>query len=612
MTDARLALALRMGVLPQYTDQTGIVRETGVETATALLSAMGLDAATEADARAAEPPAMPRDVICTADSVPSFRPKGSWHLVLEDGTEHEGRGKLPALPLGIHRLSDASGAVTLLAAPKRLPLPPRAWGVTAPLYGLSFRGIGSYDDLATHAEALGARGAAFIGINPVHAGFPPEAGIFSPYTPSHRRRLNILHLPAGEGSSTPLVDYATDAPAQRAALRAAYAHAPDDTGFDRWIDAEGASLRRFALHQALSERHGPFWNTWPTRDRDAETADATGLEDAIRFHQWAQWRAETALSTAQSRARAAGMRFGLYLDLAVGTHPHGAETWEDRASFATGASLGAPPDAFSAEGQTWGLAPFNPLTLRASAYAPLAETLRRQLRVSGLLRIDHILGFERAFWVPEGAPGAYMQMPRDSMLAVVRIEAARAGATVVGEDLGNIPEGLQDALAASGILGCRVTMFERSSWEPPVFKDAKEYDEAVLASFSTHDLPTWTGWREGRDIAERARIGDLTPDRARTEEAHRTEEVAAFDRVLPTPDLAGLHGFLAATPARLVALQAEILAGEGDQPNLPGTVTEYPNWQRRLPLSAEALSCKDTTIEAARLMAGAGRTGDDQ
>ena len=289
-------------------------------------------------------------------------------------------------------------------------------------------------------------------------------------------------------------------------------------------------------------------------------------------------RAETALEQAQARARGAGMRFGLYLDLAVGTHPSGAETWEDRDSFAHGASLGAPPDAFSADGQNWGLAPLNPLALRARAYAPLAETLRRQLRLAGLLRIDHILGFDRAFWVPQGAPGGYVTMPREAMLAVVRIEAARARATVVGEDLGNIPDGLRGSLKASGVLGCRVMMFERTGWHPPRFRRPGAYDAAAIASFSTHDLPNWDGWRAGRDIDARARLGSLGPEAAADQAAHRRDEVAALDAMLaegtatpPQGDALAdaMHAALARSRSRLVAVQIENALRMPDQPNLP-------------------------------------------
>lgn len=606
MTDARLQLATRMGVLPGFHDLAGAWRETSVDSAVALLAAMGLAVPSQPEAQAAldaHADQLPQDVICEAGRSPALAP-AAWQLTLEDGSQHEGSGALPALPLGIHRLHGDGRDFTLLAAPPRLPEPARCWGLIAPLYGLSASGIGSYDDLGLLARGMAGQGAGFLGINPVHAGFPTVPGLFSPYTPSHRRRLSVLHLAAGQGTPGPLVDYARDIPARMAALRAQYDAGGQDPAFDIFVAAEGDSLQRFALHQALSDRFGAFWGDWPAThaspDTPASVAARAELAEEIRFHAWLQYRAETALAGAAAQARDAGMAHGLYLDLAVGTHPFGAETWEDRASFAFGASLGAPPDAFSADGQNWGLAPFSPLGLRAQGYAPLAETLRRQLAYAGALRIDHILGFERAYWVPDAAPGAYVAMPRDAMLAVVRIEAARAGnAVVVGEDLGNIPEGLRAALAGAGVLGCRVAMFEREGWHPPQFRPAEHYDRDAIASFSTHDLPTWRGWRQGDDIAARARLSGTDPA---PQLAERAEEVAALDRLLPDPGMDALHGFLARTPSRLVAVQAEVLLDLAAQPNLPGTTTQYPNWQLRLPVAAGDFAALPAVARTASIM----------
>jgi len=605
MTDPRLALAERMGVLPGFHDLAGQWRATPVETAVALLAAMGLAVPTAAEAQAAlddHADRLPQDVICAAGARPDLS-LGDWQLTFENGAEAEGDGPLPELPLGIHRLRVGGRDLTLLAAPPRLPRPARCWGLVAPLYGISETGIGSYADLAVLARGMAGQGAAFLGINPVHAGFPTVPRLFSPYTPSHRRRLNVIHLPGGAGTPGPRIDYARDIPARMAALRAEYDAFPGDPGFDAWQAGEGEGLQRFALHQALSARLGAFWGDWPaglaSPDGPAALAARAELAGEMRFHAWLQWRAQRALAAAGQAARDGGMAHGLYLDLAVGTHPFGAETWEDRESFAFGASLGAPPDGFAPQGQNWSLAPLNPLGLRARAYAPLADTLRFQLQFAGVLRIDHILGFERAYWVPDAAPGAYVAMPRDAMLAVARIEAARAGAVIVGEDLGNIPDGLREALAASGILGCRVAMFEREGWHPPAFRPAESYDRGAVASFSTHDLPTWRGWRQGADMAARARLAGQETAAGQQE---RAEEVAAFDRLLPDPGIDALHGFLARTPSLLVAVQAELLLDMAEQPNLPGTVGEYPNWQLRLPVAAADFPALPLVARTASIM----------
>ena len=316
---------------------------------------------------------------------------------------------------------------------------------------------------------------------------------------------------------------------------------------------------------------------------------------------WLQWQADLALSAARDAAQSAGLRHGLYLDLAVGTHPAGAETWEDAASFVRGVSLGAPPDALGPEGQVWNLAPLHPDTLIESDFQPLAETLRHQLRYGGILRIDHILGFDRAFWVPDsGAPGGYVRMPRDAMLAVARIEAARAGAVIVGEDLGVVPDGLRAALDRSGILGCRVAMFEKDG---SGFRPGAKYPEAAIASFSTHDLPTWAGWRAGQDLLDWAALGAISADTLTTAQAERTVDVAEFDAIAK----GGLHSFLAHNKARLVAVQAETVFDMRAQPNLPGTTTEYPNWRHRLPRPARELPDLAQFRATAAIMRGSAR-----
>jgi len=636
---ALLDLALEAGLRPGYSDQTGTWREAPPESVAAALAAMGLPAGSEAEAAEtlgalrAEAAARVLPLWLVAEAGAPFRreglPEADWRLALEGGETREGRAAggvldLGLLPAGRHRL-ETGGAVTwLLAAPARIAPPPRGWGVTLPLYGLPpghGGGVATYADLADWAAALGRAGAAFVGINPVHAGFPGDEAAISPYSPSHRRRFSTLHLAAGEpeaGAQPELVDYPAAIAARRAALEAAFAAdraaAGRDAEFAGWRAAEGPALERFAVHQAIAERHGPYWNAWPEALRDPGSAEvarlAAELAGRVAFHAWLQWLAERQLAAAQDAARGAGMALGLYLDLAVGTHPFGAETWAERALFAPGISLGSPPDAFSPEGQTWGVAPFEPRALAGGGFAALAETLAAQFRHAGLLRIDHILGFERAFWVPEGLPGLYVQMPREAMLAVVRIEAARAGAAVVGEDLGNIPEGLQGALAASGILGCRVAIFERD-WGSGGFKPAEAWDAEVLASFSTHDLPTWKGWRNGRDIDWRARLG-RSADPV-TERRNRAAEVALMDAAIggAVGDAEAMHGFLGRTPCRLVAVQAEDILGLEEQANLPGTTVEHPNWRRRLPEDAAAIAGEPRLAAVAAIMKSCGRQGGE-
>jgi len=613
VSDPLTVLAGRLGILPRFQDQTGIWHDTTPETRAALITAMGFDP-TRAQAELAqlrsreEARVLPDWLVCVADQAGPVLPH-RWTLTTEDGAKTEGRGALPVLPLGRHQLEIAGHTTWLLCAPETLPEPPRCWGMTLPLYGLrpaEDGGVGSYGDLAEAAAGLGGLGAAFVGINPVHAGFPCDAMAFSPYAPSSRRRFSTLHIEAGaQVGPSDLVDYPAFTAAQTAALRALYATTGADPAIDLWIATEGQALRRFALHQALSDEFGAYWPDWPAGFHSPDTPEVEDFADlnpdALRFHGWCQWLAEQQLAGVAKACD--GMALGLYLDLAVGTHPHGAETWGDPDLFAPGCSLGAPPDAFSRGGQTWNLAPMRPLHLAATGFAALADILRAQLRFARVLRIDHILGFDRAFWVPDGGPGAYVQMPKAALLAVARIEAARVGAVIVGEDLGNIPKGLQADLEASGILGCRVAMFERD-WNAavPVFSPAGTYPRRALSSVATHDLPTHAGWRVGRDIDWRRDTGALDGAEHALAMTLRMVEVEAFDAMVGGPTGDNAHGFLAATPSRLVAVQAEDALGLIEQPNLPGTVYDHPNWRRRLGVSAGDLARHTGVVAAAETM----------
>lgn len=622
------------GVVTGYRDQTGHWREISAETARALLAAMGH--AVASDAEIAQTAAgerarrrarrIPDYVVVEAGRAAAIGVGGGgadWLLTPEVGEAITGRAtdevSLPPLPVGIHRLGVGDETCWILSAPPRLPLPDPAWGVTLPFYGLRTRetgGLADYRDLAEAARAVAAQGGHFVGINPIHAGFFPDPREISPYAPSHRRRFNAAHIRAEGEAAAPLsvhVDYTSSYAARIAALEAAFATGAPDPAFDAFLTAEGEPLARFALHQALSEAHGPFWRDWPEAVRSPESAAAIAFakshRDRVRFHAWLQYLATRQL--AEVSAAGAEMTFGLYLDLAVGTHPYGAETWLEPEVFARGVSLGAPPDAFAKDGQIWGLAPMNPDALIRAGFRPFAETLRQQLKFARLLRIDHILGFDRAFWVPEaeGVAGSYVRMPKDALLAVTRIEAARAGATIVGEDLGNVPEGLQADLDSSGLLGCRVVMFELDHGGR--LRLPQEYPEATLASFGTHDLPTWAGWREGRDIGARMSLGSMSDEAAGAAQDARQRDVARFDMAAGdggSPEV--VERFLAATSSRLVALQIEDILEIKDQPNLPGTINEYPNWRLRLPVGPGELRTDPRLARAARIMAEAGRQGE--
>ncbi len=610
------ALAQAVGILPDYVDFDGVSRPTTPETQIALLAAMGIAAETEARASEALHSLAERNdpdwrVVEACGAVPEdLVGDHEWQIAIEDGTEVSGRGAgdVPPLPLGRHALTVGARTTWLLAAPPRLPDPARAWGVTASLAGLrtpSEGGMGSYADLGRAATALGLEGAAFLGINPVHAGFPGDETAFSPYSPSHRGWLNtaLIHTGQAPAERGDHVAFEAEIAAQRMALKR-HVETLDPHTLQAYLDQEGAALTQFATHQALSDLHGPYWDTWPN---DLKTSTkAVAPPEAVQYHAALQYLAGAQLSEAATQAQEAGMGFGLYLDLAVGSHPYGAETWENPGLYAQGAFLGAPPDHFTPAGQNWTLAPFVPRALAAEGFASFAAILRRQFRYAKLLRIDHILGFERAFWALDdpGLAGAYVQMPRDALLAVTRIEAARAGATVVGEDLGNIPGGLREALAASGLLGYRLMMFEHGVRDGRGFTAPEAYPSQTLASFSTHDLPTWRGWRGSRDIDVHHRLGHLDASGREAAVAQRRAEVAALDAALDSQDM---HTYLARCASTLVAVQAENVFDVDNQLNLPGTVHEYPNWRGRLPVSIDAYG-QDTRLKTvAALMRDAGR-----
>jgi len=626
VNEALRALADAAGVLPRYRDLTGADHVTTPETARALLSAMGLAAGSDAEAResldllqavAAVRPLPPWCVV-EAGTAPVLYPArgGVWGLHLEDGTVTDGLCdgmlKLPELPLGLHRLRFEGHETTLLSAPPHVPLPPRGWGVTLPLYGLrdaARGGLGDYADLRRAVAGIGARGAGFVGVNPIHAGFPNDPAAISPYSPSSRRWFNIAHIACPGEATVPggaLVDYPPAIAARRACLSAAFEGigTAERADLAAYRAEMGTALERFATHQALSDRFGPYWPDWPAAYRSPDDPAVAGFAadhpGDIAFHAWLQFCAERQLAEIREAGGAAGMAHGLYLDLAVGTHAAGAETWADPGLFARGVSLGAPPDAFAPQGQSWGLAPLIPGALAARGFRPLAQILRAQLRVAGLLRIDHILGFERAFWVPGDAPGGYVAMPKAALLAVARIEAARAGAVLVGEDLGVIPDGLQADLAASGILGCRLAMFDAAP---------QDWPEAVLASFGTHDLPPYRGWQAGTDIDWHEKLGHIDPALAGEMRQRRRAMTAALAERVGGNSAEDMHRMLGASPARLVALQAEDILGATVQANLPGTIDSHPNWRRRLDCGPEAFSHGPELSRAAAIMAEAGRGG---
>jgi (1->4)-alpha-D-glucan 1-alpha-D-glucosylmutase len=559
-----------------------------------------------------------------------------------------------ALPPGYHALRvHASGAVAstaearLILAPARAYQPPELasglWALAAQLYALRSRGdwgIGDFSALAELVACAARCGAAGVGVNPLHSLFLDDPERASPYSPGSRQFLNPLYLDVAAIEdfaecdalllaelrariatlrANPLVDYTAVAALKREVLALLYesfrmrhmaaddAHAQE---FRAFREAGGEALRRFAVFEALRDHLGaddpPLrdWRRWPA---DLAQPDAAGVaafaranETRVTFFAWLQWHADRQLARVAARAAAAAMPVGLYRDLAVGVDVAGADAWGDQEVIVGDFTVGAPPDAWAPHGQNWGFPPLNPLALRKSGHRALVDVLRANMRHAGALRIDHVLGLMRTFWIPAGASaadGAYVHNPFDELLAVVVLESHRNRCLVIGEDLGTLPEGLREALQESGLLSYRLLYFERG--DGGRFLRPAEYPQQALAAITTHDLPTLVGYWQERDIAARAAVGgfadDAGPARARAERAQdraRLREALAGEALLAAPPPAAeeppvdaAHRFLARSRASLMLVQLEDALHEPDQANLPGTDREHPNWRRRLPVT---------------------------
>lgn len=567
----------------------------------------------------------------SADREQAIPLPGGWRegaavLAFEDGetrsvtlASHDGGALLPAQSvIGYHRLDQDDRSLTVAIAPPRCPPPPpgRLWGSAVQIPSLrdGGRSYGDFASLAFTASALGRAGAAALAISPVHALFPADASRFSPYAPSSRDWRNVWLAPAGEAvtEDPPLIDWATAAPDRMRDLRLAYDRLSqtDRSAFETWRVRQGDTLQAQAVFDAL---HGYFhkrdgahgWRDWPEAYHDptgeAVRAFTTEHDDAIAFYAFAQWQADRGLAEAAAHARAAGMTIGLIADLAIGVAGDGAHGWSRPQDLLTGLSIGAPPDPLGPDGQNWGITALSPFALRRQGFAPFINTLRTVFAHAGGVRIDHALGLCRLWVVPEGASadqGAYLAMPFEDMLRILKIEAHRAndgrGAIVVGEDLGTVPPGFRDVMARAGMLGMRVMPFERDAggdFTPPL-----QWDAEAIAMTATHDIATVAGWWQGRDLEWRARIADspVPPEDRETRAAERT----ALWRTIgdgkslpedPSPVVDAAIRATASAPCPLVVIPIEDLLGLEEQPNLPGTIDEHPNWRRRLPDETQAL-----------------------
>ena len=555
--------------------------------------------------------------------------EGPAELTLEDGAVLRVTHRLPPdLPLGYHRLRRLRDdhAVRLIVAPRRCHLPDgtRIWGWAAQLYASRSReswGIGDLADLRRLARwSAETLGAGMLLINPLSAVTPVAPLQASPYYPSSRRFRNPLYLRVEDvpGADTSRVDLEGLARAgralnarrridrdavwelKRAALETLWATFADDGRFGRYRREIGPALREFATFCALAERHGAGWPGWPTEYRRPESTDVASFAaehaDRLGFHEWLQWRLDDQLARAAPPLR-------LMQDLPIGVDPGGADAWAWQDVLAAGASVGAPPDYHSTGGQDWGLPPFVPHRLAAHGYEPFIQTIRAAVRHAGGLRIDHVMGLFRLFWVPRGLTpqeGVYVRYPADDLLAIVALESRRAGAIVVGEDLGTVEDGVRERLAEHAILSYRVFWFEP---EPPI-----RYPELALAAVTTHDLPTIAGLWTGADLEAQAAIG-REPNRAAVAEMReRLRQTTGVAEGAPVTEvIERLHERLAEAPSVIVNATLEDALAVAERPNMPGTVDEWPNWSMALPEPLEAIEQSALPRAIARALS-AGRS----
>ena len=506
-------------------------------------------------------------------------------------------------------------------------------------------GFGDFTALEQFCQGAAALGVDAIGINPVHAGFSSDPGRFSPYAPSSRLFLNALYIdPAttfgtlatqavanslgidgqlAELDALPLVDWAQSGALRLKILRGLFARREALLNsqlrgeFDAFIEQGGEALRDHARYEALHQLRfaGTLgWQQWPEAERNPRSPEVAAFAEEnaseVEFHCFLQWLAARDLKGVQQNARSAGMSIGIVGDLAVGTDPGGSHAWSRQAEIIKGLVCGAPPDIYNPLGQSWGLTAFSPRALRQNGFRAFIEMLRATLSTAGALRIDHVLGLARLWLVPEHASathGAYMAYPITDLLRLVALESWRHHAVIIGENLGTVPAGFNQTLEHHGLLGTTVLWFERSHQRVEVydsngrmhqvdgFSSSHGWSANDMAVTTTHDLPTVTGWWAGHDIEWRAKLNLLAPGRTIDDElALRELDRGALWRGLkyaglasgavPEPESAPLDAalqFVAMAPATLVMFPIEDLLGTVEQPNLPGTFDEHPNWRRR-------------------------------
>ncbi|MCK1387987.1 4-alpha-glucanotransferase [Bradyrhizobium sp. 21] len=576
----------------------------------------------------------PRTELVTIGAPPlKWKMTGNANVIAQGETREPVIAWPAGLPLGYHRLTltDAGGVseeVPMIVAPERAFGGDfdRGWLLAVQLYSVrSDRnwGIGDFTDLADLVRLAKQLGADGVGLNPLHVLFDDHPADCSPYSPNSRLFLNPLYIdveaipefsfdlvPDAAATAARLregdrVPYADMAALKWLALRAAFdsfvksASGVRRNEFDAFRAARAPLLSRFACFEVLRHRFTTPWWEWPVEWQQPDEAKCAELRNGphkhdVEFIEFVQWTADSQLHAAKELAGQLGMRVGLYLDVAVGVQSNGFDAWNEQGAISRHLAVGAPPDVLNTIGQDWGLAGFNAGGLEAQSFVPFADMLAASMRHSGAIRLDHVLGLKRLYLVPRGFKpdnGAYVQMPFEALLATVARESAAHKCIVIGEDLGTVPEGFRETMQDFGIWSYLVMMFERD--DSGHFRPVDHYRPNALVTLNTHDLSTYAGWRSFSDLKMKLSLG-LDPgedSQARWDALGRLDEILRQNGINAN-DLYSVLAFLSRTPSRLLAVSLEDLLGVIDQPNIPGTIDEHPNWRQRLPVTLDKIASK--------------------
>ncbi|GHE78069.1 4-alpha-glucanotransferase [Thalassotalea profundi] len=584
--------------------------------------------------------------------------------------------QLPELEMGYHILTIEVGeykdSCPLIFAPKTCYSPQEAskekiWGYAAQLYSLTSEnnwGMGDFGDLLSLVELSAKQEASVIGLNPLHPLYQNNPAHRSPYSPTSRCFLNTLYIDVKQipnyqtcetaqllvnshefknkvnyARNCELIDYTAVSDIKFSVIEILYQDFIKNNNcalteeFLEFKAQGGDDLKRLATFEALYEHfrkideHAFGWSAWPEAYQQPSNAAVMEFQqlnaERINYFTYVQWLAHRQLKNVADTAKERGMPIGLYMDLAVGCDGSGVDIWSDKEMYVPGAAVGAPPDAMNVLGQDWGLTPINPVALQEQGYLPLAKALRSNMQYAGALRIDHILGLMRQYWVAPGMAadqGVYITFPFDDILRIIALESRRNNCVVIGEDLGTVPEGFSEIMEAAGLLSYKVLFFER--WESGYYKRPELYPAQSMVTISTHDLPTMAGWWTGRDLAWRQQL-NLYPNeemgiadrKSRIDDRGlllaALQDLGVIDNNnLPDQSPAKMNKelglavqkFLAQAPSHVQLIPLEDALEIHEQVNIPGTIDEHPNWKQKLPVTLEEFSHVDSVTSLVSAM----------